>query len=66
MKALIQDLIAKADLNEEQAAKVADVVRGFLVDKLPSALHGPIDAALTGEHVDGAVDVAKKLLGGLF
>ena len=66
MKALIQELVAKADLSEDQANKVADVVRGFLVSKLPDAFHGPVDAALTGEHVDGAVDIAKNLLGGFF
>ncbi len=66
MKALIQELVAKADVNEDQANKVAAVVRGFLIDKAPSSLHGPIEAVLTGDHVDDAVDVAKNLLGGLF
>lgn len=66
MNALIQELVNKAELSDEQANKVAAVVRGFLVDKLPAPLHGPLEAALTGERVDSAVDAAKHLLGGLF
>lgn len=66
MKELISQLVAKADLDEAQAAKVADVVRGFLADKLPDVLRGPVESALTGQAVDGAVDQAKGLLGKLF
>lgn len=66
MKELISQLVAKADLDEAQAAKVADVVRGFITSKLPDALRGPVESALTGENVDSAVDQAKGLLGKLF
>jgi hypothetical protein len=59
-------LVAKADLNEAQAVKVAEVVKGFLANKLPEALRAPVESALTGEAVDGAVDQAKGLLGKLF
>lgn len=64
MKALIQELVAKADLSEQQAHQVATVVRDFLVARLPEALRGPIEGALTGEHVDSALDAAKSVLGG--
>jgi hypothetical protein len=66
MNELISQLIAKADLSEAQATKVADVVRGFLSSKLPEALRGPVEGALTGQNVAGAVDQAKGLLGKLF
>jgi hypothetical protein len=66
MKELISQLVAKADLSEAQAAKVAEVVRGFLGSKLPDALRGPVDSALTGQSVDSAVDQAKGLIGKLF
>ncbi len=66
MKELISQLVAKADLDEAQAAKVAEVVRGFLASKLPDALRGPVEGALTGENVGNAVDQAKGLLGKLF
>ena len=42
MKALVQELVAKADLNEAQANKVAEVVRGFLVERLPEVARGPV------------------------
>ena len=66
MKELISQLVSKADLTEAQAAKVADVVRGFLSSKLPDSLRSVVDDALTGENVDSAVDQAKGLLGKLF
>jgi hypothetical protein len=66
MKELISQLVAKADLNEAQATKVAEVVRGFLASKLPDALRAPVESALTGQAVDGAVDQAKGLIGKLF
>jgi hypothetical protein len=66
MKELISQLVSKADISEAQAAKVAEVVRGFLASKLPEMLRGPVDSALTGEAVDNAVDQAKGLLGKLF
>ena len=66
MKELINQLVSQADISEAQAAKVAEVVRGFLASKLPEMLRGPVDSALTGEAVDSAVDQAKGLLGTLF
>lgn len=65
MNELISQLVAKADLSEAQAAKVAEVVRGFLASKLPDAVRGPVESALTGQNVDNAVDQAKGMLGGL-
>lgn len=66
MNELISQLVSKADLSEAQAAKVAEVVRGFLSSKLPDSLRSVVDGALTGENVDSAVDQAKGLLGKLF
>lgn len=66
MKALVQELVAKADLSDDQANKVAGVVREFLVGRLPEALRGPVESVLTGDNVDDAFDAAKNLLGGLF
>ena len=65
MKAMIQELVAKADLSEAQATKVAEVVRDFLSSRVPEGLRGPLEAALTGERVDDAVDLARGLLGSL-
>lgn len=66
MTDLISRLVSQANLSDEQAKKVAEVVRGFLKEKLPAPLQGPVDGALTGANVDAAVDQAKGLLGKLF
>lgn len=66
MRELIKNLVERADLSEEQAAKAAEVVRGFLSDKLPEAIKGPVLGALSGENLDNALDKAKGVLGGLF
>lgn len=66
MKELIGSLVQKADLSADQAARVADVVKEFLSDKLPAPLQGPVLSALSGESVDSAADKAKDLLGKLF
>jgi hypothetical protein len=64
MKALIGELIQRANLTEAQAQQAADVVKSFLASRLPDALRGPVEAALTGERVDDAVGAAKNLIGG--
>ena len=64
MQPLIHELVSKADLSPEQAEKVAGVMRDFLLARVPAALRGTVESALTGEHIDGALDAARSLLGG--
>ena len=66
MNDLISTLVSQANLSSEQAQKVADVVRGFLAEKLPEPLRGPVESALTGANVGSAVDQIKGLAGKLF
>ncbi|HEX5099404.1 MAG TPA: hypothetical protein VFV94_07875 [Polyangiaceae bacterium] len=66
MSELIGRLVSQANLSEAQAKQVADVVRGFLADKLPEPLKGPVESALTGASVSGALDQVKGLAGKLF
>ena len=66
MKAIIQKLVAEADLSEQQAAKVAEVLRGFLGERLPHAIREPVISALSGENVDSGADMVKNALGGFF
>ena len=65
MQDLISQLVGKAELTPEQAAKVALVVKNFLADKLPEPLKGPVLSAISAESVDSAADKAKGLLGSL-
>lgn len=66
MKELISRLVSQADLSEAQAEKVAEVVKGFLIDKLPDSIEGTVLGAISGERVDGAADMLKSALGSLF
>ena len=66
MKELISQLVEKASLTEEQAEKAAEVVKNFLHEKLPEAVRGPVESALTGEALKDVADKAKGVLGGLF
>lgn len=65
MKELISQLVTKAELSPEQASKVADVVKGFLENKLPEPIKGTVLSAISAENVDSLADQAKGLLGGL-
>ena len=66
MSELISRLVGQANLSEDQAKRVADVVRRFLAEKLPEPLRGPVESALTGTNVSSALDQAKGLMGKLF
>lgn len=66
MKDLISTLVKNADLSDDQAKKVAEVVKGFLADRLPDAIKGPVLGAISGEQVDSIADQAKGMLGKLF
>jgi len=66
MNAIIQKLVAEADLSPEQANKVAEVLRGFIGEKLPEMIREPVLAALSGERVDQGADMLAGAIGGLF
>jgi hypothetical protein len=66
MKELITRLVSQADLTEEQAERVAQVVRDFLVEKLPDSIEGPVLAALSGKNVDNAADALRSAIGSIF
>jgi hypothetical protein len=66
MKAIIQKLVSDADLSEAQAEKVAEVLRGFLSERLPDVIREPVMSALSGDNVDTGADMLKGALGGLF
>ena len=61
LKELAQNLVEKANLTEEQAQKATEAVRGFLDEKLPEAVKGPVLGFLTAERVEGAVEKVREV-----
>ncbi|MEM9481025.1 MAG: DUF2267 domain-containing protein [Verrucomicrobiota bacterium] len=71
MQDLIQNLVSKVGVSEDQAQGAVEQVIAFLKDKLPDQFSGVIDSALSGEgtpdlgDLGGLADQAKDMLGGL-
>lgn len=67
MNEIIQRLIERTGLPEAQAAAAADVVIGFLKERLPPAIGSQIDGLVGGDS--GAMDKLGGIgasLGGMF
>jgi len=71
MNELIQNLVSKVGISEEQAQGSIGTVVEFLKGKLPASVHGVLDSAISGEEsadgggAAGALDAAKGALGGV-
>lgn len=71
MNELIQNLVSKTGISEEQAQGSIGTVVEFLKGKLPASVHGVIDSAIGGGGEEGAeggggmLDAAKGALGGV-
>ena len=68
MQELVQNLISKVGLSEDQATGAIAQVTEFIKDKLPDQFQGFVDQAVSGESVDpgNIADKAKGALSGLF
>lgn len=67
MNEVIQRLIAKSGLSEEQAASALQTVAGFLKEKLPAPVAAQVDSVLEGaEGGSGALGALGGAVGGLF
>lgn len=68
MNELIQQVISKVGISEDQAQGSVGIVVEFIKAKLPENLHGVIDSALSGESVEagGVAGIAQQALGGVF
>jgi len=66
MDELKKQLSEKLGLSEEMSEQAVDMVLGFVKDKLPEGLQGPVDSIMSGEVPDaaGLLDKAKGLFGG--
>ena len=67
MNELIQQLVSKVGISEEQAQGSVGTVVEFLKGKLPASVHGLLDGAISGEGAaeGGVLDAAKGALGGM-
>jgi len=70
MDQLVNTVVEKTGLSQEQARSAADAVIGFLKDKLPAPIGGAIDSAVggggdAGQEGGGLADKASGMLGGI-
>lgn len=70
MNELIQNLVAKVGISEEQAQGSVGMVMEFVKSKVPASMHGMLDGIANGEEGEqsgaaGVVDMAKNAMGGL-
>lgn len=66
MNELIQQVMQRADISEESAAKAVDAVLSFLREKLPSPVAAQVESCLGGEgglSGESIVGGAKSVLG---
>ena len=68
MNELIQNLVTKVGITEEQAKGSVETVAEFVKGKLPASFHGQIDKILAGGEAESfnPLDAAKDALGGFF
>ena len=65
MNELVQRLIDKAGLSEDQAASAVQAVAGFLKERLPAPVAAQVDSVLGGAGADTMSGVGASL-GGMF
>ena len=68
MQELIQNIISKVGISEDQAKGAIEQVSEFVKERLPDQFQGVVDKAISGESIDtkNIADQAKGLLGGIF
>lgn len=64
MQELIDQLVTKAGLTQEQAQKAAQTAAEFIRSKVPPMFHGMVDNFLSGESMMGDIgDKTKDMFG---
>ena len=63
MQELVKKLMDETNLDEMVAKKVVEVMKSFLMDKLPGPIQGQVEQILGGEEGMDVGDVADKLKG---
>lgn len=66
MDELVNLVVERTGISEEQAQGAVDTVLDYLKDKLPAPIAGQIDGLIGGEGASGSVEDITKGVGGLF
>ena len=68
MNELIEQIVSKVGVTEDQAQGSVGMVVEFIKTKLPENLHGILDSVMSGEEIptEGIAGMAKEALGGFF
>jgi len=66
MDELVQLVVQKTGISEQQAQGAVDTVLDYLKDILPAPIAGQIDGLIAGEGSTGSIEDITKGLGGLF
>ncbi|MFT4547226.1 MAG: hypothetical protein ACI8XO_000214 [Verrucomicrobiales bacterium] len=68
MKEIIDQIVAKVGISEEQAQGSVVAVLDFLKDKLPGPIADQLENFVNGDGKDGSnpLDAAKDAIGGFF
>jgi hypothetical protein len=65
MDELVQLVVQKTGVSEQQAQGAVDTVLDYLKDKLPDPIAGQIDGLIAGDSPSGSMEDITKGLGGL-
>jgi hypothetical protein len=65
MDELVQLVVQKTGISEQQAQGAVNTVLDYLKDKLPAPVAGQIDSLIAGDSPSGSMEDITKGLGGL-
>ena len=66
MDQLVQQVVERTGISQEQAQQAVQVVMGFLREKLPAPIASQVDGLLGAQQAGNVADQAMGALGGMF
>jgi nucleoid DNA-binding protein len=66
MQELIQRLVDRAGISEEQAGQAVDTIVAYVKEHAPAPVATQIETLLTSEQGEAALGAAKSAIGGMF
>lgn len=65
MDMLVNQIVQRTGISEDQARQAVQMVVGFLKDKLPAPVGSQLDAVVSGQGAGGIANQAQQGLGGI-